>query len=84
MVQVTLHLHRRLHLHVVLEEAARLPPNEAWLLVFFALVLTADFIRVSVTVVEMMRMRPTVSQLSAQCVIACGFSHARSRSLHKR
>jgi hypothetical protein len=28
----------------------RLPPNEAWLLVFFALVLTADFIRVSVTV----------------------------------
>jgi hypothetical protein len=41
----------------------RLPPNEAWfkLLVVLALVLTADFIRVSVTVVEMMRMRPTVS-----------------------
>jgi hypothetical protein len=35
------------------------PPNEAWLLDFFALVLTVDFIRVSVTVVEMMLMRST-------------------------
>jgi hypothetical protein len=30
-----------------------LPPNYAWLLVFFALVLTAVFIRLSVTFVEM-------------------------------
>ena len=57
-VQVPLQLNRCLHLHVVLEEAAA----ERGLVVgFFALVLTADFIRVSVTVVEMMRMRPTVS-----------------------
>ena len=40
-----------------------LPPNEAWLfkLVFRAGVLTADFIWDSVTQVEMIRMRPTVS-----------------------
>jgi hypothetical protein len=30
----------------------RLIPKEAWLLVFFALVLTADFMRVSVTCVD--------------------------------
>ncbi len=59
-VRVPLQLHRRLHLHVVLEDAAA-RQNEAWLLVFRAGVLTADFIRDSVTQVEMIRMRPTVS-----------------------
>jgi hypothetical protein len=39
----------------------RLPPNEAWLLVFLDGILMADFIRVSVTEVEMIRMRPTVA-----------------------
>jgi hypothetical protein len=38
----------------------RLPPNEAWLLVFRDGVLTAVFIRDSVTEVEIIRMRPTV------------------------
>ena len=38
-----------------------LPPTEAWLLVFFALVLTAVFIRLSVTFVEMVRHRPIVA-----------------------
>ena len=48
-----------------------MPQNEAWLLVFLALVLTADFIRVSVTCqcVDAVLMRPTVAKLSAQCVI---------------
>ncbi len=36
-----------------------LPQNEAWLLVLRAGILTADFIRVSVTQVDMMRMKPT-------------------------
>jgi hypothetical protein len=49
-----LQLHRSLHLHV-LEEAA------AELLVFRDGVLTAVFIRVSVTEVGMIRMRPTVA-----------------------
>ncbi len=35
----------------------RLPPNEAWFLIFRYGVLTAFFIRVSVTEVEMIRMR---------------------------
>ena len=34
-----------------------LPPNDAWLLVFFALVLMAVFIRLSVMFVEMVRGR---------------------------
>jgi hypothetical protein len=38
-----------------------LPLNVAWLLVFRAGILTADFIRVSVTLVDMMQMRPTVA-----------------------
>ncbi len=49
-VTVPLHLHRRLHLHVVLEEtAAERGLVVANLLVFLALALTADFkfIRVS-------------------------------------
>jgi hypothetical protein len=52
-----------------------LPPNDAWLFVFFALVLTAVFIRLSVTfrVVEtrMVRGRPTVLRvrLLAQCTM---------------
>ena len=39
----------------------RLPPKEAWLLVFRALVLTADFIRHSVGCVDMVLQRPTVT-----------------------
>ncbi len=39
----------------------RLPPNEAWLLVLRALVLTVDLYRDSVTCVDMVRMRPTVA-----------------------
>jgi hypothetical protein len=38
-----------------------LPPNVAWLLVFRAGILTANLIRVSVTLVDMMQMRPTVA-----------------------
>jgi hypothetical protein len=45
----------------------KLPPNEAWLLIFFALVLTADFIRVSVTVAEMIQMRPTKGESQRPC-----------------
>ena len=41
-IQVPRQLHRRLHVHVVPPQAREpgLPPNEAWLLVFRALVLT--------------------------------------------
>ena len=39
-VQVLRHLHGRLHVHVVPPQEPGLPPNEAWLLVFRALVLT--------------------------------------------
>jgi hypothetical protein len=56
-----------------------LPPNDAWLLVFFALVLTAVFIRLSVTFVEMVRGRPTVLRLLAQCTMECGFSVHQNR-----
>ena len=50
LVQVVRQLYHRLHL----------PLNDAWLLVFFALVLTAVFIRLSVKFAEMVRHRPTV------------------------
>jgi hypothetical protein len=43
-----------------------LPPNDAWLLVFFALVLTAVFILLSVTLVEMVRIWPNSRRLLAQ------------------
>ena len=56
LVQVVRQLYRRLHLHLGLEDAAA----DRGLLVFFALVLTAVFIRLSVTFVEMVRHRPTV------------------------
>ena len=56
-----------------------LPPNDAWLLVFLALVLTAVFIRLSVTLVEMVRGRPTVLRLLAQCTMECGFSVHQKR-----
>ena len=39
-IQVQRHLHGRLHVHVVPLQEPGLPPNEAWLLVFRALVLT--------------------------------------------
>ena len=39
-VQVPRQLHRRLHVHVVPPQEPGLPPNEAWLLVLRALVLT--------------------------------------------
>ena len=54
-IQVPRQLHRRLHVHVVPPQAREpgLPPNEAWLLVFRALVLTADFILHSVVCVDM-------------------------------
>ena len=48
-IQVPLHLHPRLHVHVVLR---RLPPNEAWLLVFLDWILTASFILFTVTEVD--------------------------------
>jgi hypothetical protein len=58
---VPLHLHRRLHLHVILEEAAAERGLViANLLVFHDGVLTAVFIRDSVALVEMLLMRPTV------------------------
>jgi hypothetical protein len=53
-VQVPLQLHRRLLLHVVLEEAAA---ERGPVVGFRDGVLTAVFIRVSVTEVEMIRMR---------------------------
>jgi hypothetical protein len=60
-----LQLHRRRGLHLRPTSMLffrRLPPKEAWLLVFLDGILTADFIRVSVAEVEMMiRMRPTVA-----------------------
>ena len=59
-VQVVRQLYRRLHLHVGLEDAAA--ERGPWFL-------TA----VSVTLVEMVRGRPTVLRLLAQCTMECGF-----------
>jgi len=53
----------------------RLPPNEAWLLVLRALVLTVDLYRDSVTCVDMVRQRPTVA--FRQFRVAAGSSPQR-------
>jgi hypothetical protein len=58
-----------------------LQKNDAWLLVFFTLVLTAVFtgIRLSETFVEMVLGLPTVLQLLAQCTMEWGFSVHQKR-----
>jgi hypothetical protein len=56
-----------------------LPPNDAWLLVFFALVLTAVFIWLSVTFVGMVLILPMCLRLLAQCTMECGFSVHQKR-----